>query len=72
MYNEEKEEARKFLEKHKNYGIVQNTLATIKNKNLLHNDRWSIVYDMIDEAFPQYIRTKVVTGIVYLVEEGEI
>ena len=72
MYNEEKEEAREFLEKYENYGIVQNTLTTIKNKNLLHSDRWSIVYGMIDEAFPQYIRTKVVTGIVYLVEEGEI
>ena len=71
MYNEEKEEAREFLEKYENYGIVQNTLATIKDKNLLHSDRWSIVYDMIDEAFPQYIRTKVVTGIVYHVEEGE-
>lgn len=72
MYSQEKLEALDFLSKFKYYPVVENVIDEIRSKQYMHSDRWSIVYDMIDAAFPEYKNTGVVTGLVYLVEQGEI
>lgn len=71
MYSEEKREALDFLAKYKFYPVVEETLREAANPSYIHSDRWSIIYDMIDAAFPEYSGTKVVTGLTYLVEEGK-
>ena len=71
MFTEEKFEALNFLDKYKYEPVVEETLYEAKKKIYTHSDRWSIIYDMIDEAYPEYKGTKVVTGLVYLVEEGK-
>ena len=72
MYNEEKLEAKNFLAIYKFHPVVEQVLKEASNPSLIHSDRWSIIYDMIDEAFPEYKNSKVVTGLTYLVEEGNI
>lgn len=69
MYTEEKNAAKEFLEKYGDDPIVQETINEIKNQGYLHSDRWSIVFDMIYDHFPEYKGTKVATGLVYLVED---
>jgi hypothetical protein len=72
MYTEEKDEAREFLALYGTDIKVIETLEDISNDFYIHSDRWSIVFDMIFEYYPEYRGTKVVTGLVYLVEDGEI
>ncbi len=70
MFSEEKFEALNFLDKYKYEPVVEEALHEAKKPHYIHSDRWSIIYDMIDDAFPEYKGTKVVTGLTYLVEEG--
>ena len=72
MYNEEKSVAREFLAEHGTDMLVINTLQMIDNSAYLHSDRWSIVYDMIYDNYPEWRTGGAVTGLVYLVEDGEI
>lgn len=72
MYTEEKNAAREFLAEYGDDMLVINTLEEIHNGYYMHSDRWSIVYDMISDNYPSYIRSGVVTGLVYLVEDNDI
>lgn len=71
MYTEEKNIAKEFLRLYANEQVVMDTLAEIKNNDYIHSDRWSLVYDMIMENFSAEWR-KATTGLVYLVEDGEL
>lgn len=72
MYNAEKLEAQDFLAKYKFYPVVEQVLDEVSSPQYIHSDRWSIIYDMIESAFPEYLNTGVVTGLTYLVEEKRI
>ena len=72
MYEEEKFIAREFLAKYGNDCLVILTLAKITDSSYTHSERWSIVYDMICDNYPEWKAKGTVTGLVYLVEDGEI
>lgn len=72
MYNEEKKIAKEFLAEHGTDLLVIKTLEKIDNNVYMHSDRWGIVYDMIYDYYPEWRTGGTVTGLVYLVEGGEI
>lgn len=44
-------------------------LADIRNReDLIHSDRWSLIYDYLDEHYPQATGA-IVTGLSYYVED---
>lgn len=71
MYTEEKNIAKEFLKLYANEQVVVDTLADIQDHDYIHSDRWSLVYDMLNENFPAEWR-KAATGLVYLVEDREL
>ena len=69
MYTEDKAKAKEFLKQYGNSPLIQKVIAEIRN-DYSHSDRWSLVFDVIFDNFPEY--KSVTTGLVYLVEDGEI
>ena len=70
MYTEDKVKAKEFLIDHYYDKVIRDTLEKIDNSAYMHSDRWSIVYDMLLDNYPEY--RSLTTGIVYLVEDGEL
>lgn len=71
-YAKEKREALDFLEKFKHDPIVYETIRELKRKIYMHSDRWSRIYDMMADAYPEYTNGGVITGLTYLIEEGAV
>lgn len=62
--------AKEFLKLYAKEQVVIDTLAEIQDNGYIHSDRWSLVFDMLDENFHDW--RKATTGLVYLVEDGEL
>ena len=72
MYQEEKDLALSFLNdcgyEDKNIQQAINEAST----NMRHSDRWSIYFDVMFEHYRDYPnRSKIITGLAYLTDEGE-
>ena len=70
MYSEDKGKAKEWLKVYGHDLTVQELIEELKKPFYSHSDRWSIAYDALTEMNMDF--RKVVTGFVYLVEDGEI
>lgn len=66
-FEEEKLIAKNF-EINANDSELDALLLRLESRKYTHSDRWSIIYDFIQENYPD-ADSQVITGLAYLVEE---
>lgn len=69
LYANEIASAHLFVIEHNNDIDFMNFLREMKeNRDLLHSDRWSLIYDYMKENYPE-VTGSIVTGLAYWVED---
>lgn len=68
-YDEEIQLAKKFYLDNIGDNNLRTFFNNIKNSSLMHSEKWSLIFDYIKRNYP-YVDGKVITGLVYLAEEG--
>ena len=74
MYEEEKKLALKFLSEH-GYSdpAITSAIKEAADSFNSHSDRWSIYFDVMFEHYKDFPeRSKIITGLAYLTDEGRI
>ena len=70
-YKKEKALAKKFIKNH-NYDIkLIATLSELQDNYYTHSDRWSFIYDYLEEHYPG-ATSDLITGLTYYIEESNI
>ena len=69
-YIEEIENAKKFLEKHKDDQKLRGLLTKLRKSNKIHSQKWAILFDyMYDHYNYECMNTSITTGLSYLVSD---
>ena len=69
LYANEIATANNFLEKHKDDKELHQLLMNLRSPYYIHSERWSVIYDYIDEHYPTHIIGDLVTGLTYYIED---
>lgn len=59
--------AQKFINEHKDDIALKELLVRARSRNLIHSDRWSMIYDFITEYYPNE-PSIIITGLTYSCE----
>jgi hypothetical protein len=69
-YIEEIQNAKKFLDKHKEDQKLRCLLAKLKKSNKMHSQKWAILFDyMYDHYNYECMNSSITTGLSYLVSD---
>lgn len=69
LYANEIATANQFILEHDNdYNLIC-FLKSMKDPDLIHSDRWSLIYDYISEHYPAAAAGSIVTGLAYWCED---
>ena len=56
--------AQKFINEHKDDIALNNLLARARDRNIMHSDRWSMIYDYMAKNYPE-VTGFIITGLTY-------
>ena len=68
MDKEQEIEVKEFLDKHRYNIELMSFIANLRNRVMMHSDRWSMVYDFLQEFDPEATGT-IVTSLTYWIEQ---